>query len=417
MDLTADTWSFSFAAEEPTKDPSPWTGIAGDIDLASLDVRSQSKCPFCGEGGGALNSVVVIRTSDDDWAITTTDGEFGAQTKSSDVVEVRPILNGLVLADDGENIDDSTYWAETRRFLEIGGFDLAEILRFERAALVDSGATGATSSGDPSGSTAGTSNSTAGKAASSRRPVRDYVVIIRNQQFTLTLKAAASAFVVQPDSIAQVVNPSGEATVVVGANSIATESTAATTTVAAADVAVAVTGAKSEVQVGVEQITASLTTESGRKASVVATPEIPQVVLAAPVARPEAEIVISTQSRSGQVQVTEVSQTGNSSTRTSDESLNLNSAAVVLPPAITEVVAKQPLPPAEERDVRNPEYKVDAVFVSAQTEVVEREQVLAAVVTTTEVPVADVSTTAAETTTATTVAPTTATTATTVAPT
>ena len=93
------------------------------------------------------------------------------------------------------------------------------------------------------------------------------------------------------------------------------------------------------------------------------------------VARPEAEIVISTQSRSGQVQVTEVSQTGNSSTRTTDESLNLNSAAVVLPPAITEVVAKQPLPPAEERDVRNPEYKVDAVFVSAQTEVVEREQV------------------------------------------
>ena len=370
MDLAADTWSFSFAAEEPTKDPSPWAGIAGDIDLASLDTRSQSKCPFCGEGGDALNSVVVIRASDDDWAISTIDGEFGAQSKSSDVVEVRPILNGLVLADDGQVVDDSIYWAETRRFLEIGGFDSAEILRFERAALINSGATVVPNSTEMS-------RLTANQPASTRRPVRDYVVIIRGQQFTLTLKDAASAFVVQSDSIAQVVNPSGEATVVVGANSIATDSTTATTTVAAADVAVAVTGAKSEVQVGIEQITASLTTESGREATVVATPEIPQVVLAAPVARPEAEIVISTQSRSGQVQVTEVSQTGNSSTRTTDESLNLNSATVVLPPVITEVVAKQPLPPAEERDVRNPEYKVDAVFVSAQTEVVEREQVLA----------------------------------------
>ncbi|NBO80071.1 MAG: hypothetical protein EBV42_02295, partial [Actinobacteria bacterium] len=399
MDLTADTWSFSFAAEDPAQDPSPWTGIAGDVDLASMETRTQSKCPFCGDGGDSLNSVLVIRADDDAWSVSTSDGEYGALSESSDLVEVRPILNGLILADDESPPEDGVViavandWAELRRFMQISGLDFAEMLRFERLALASITNTTTGSAPKDLGATAASSTR--------RKPVRDFLVIVREAQFTLTLSAAASAFVVQPNAIAQVVNPSGEAVVVVGADTITTESTAATTTVAAADVAVAVTGAVSEVQVGVEQITASLTTESGRQASVVATPEIPQVVLAAPVARPEAEIVISTQSRSGQVQVTEVSQSGNSTTKTTDVALNLNSAQVALPTVLTEVVAKQQLPPAEERDARNPEYVIDSEFVSAQTQVVEREPVLAAVLTT------DAPTTTAESTTTTAVAQTT----------
>ena len=196
MDLAKNEWTFSFAGPDPATDPSPWTGTAGDVDLASNETRDNSKCPFCGEGGDTLNSFIVVRAADDDWSVTADAVEYtaGSSTRTS-TVQVRPVLNGHVSAAGaaaavgtaptaGEE-DDPFAIAEQRRFFLIGGFEYAEILRLGRLAQ------GADSTDSDTGSATPSSGSGAAKA-------RDFVVSVRStKNFTLNLKAQASAFIVQ----------------------------------------------------------------------------------------------------------------------------------------------------------------------------------------------------------------------------
>ena len=76
IDLKAKTWKFSFSGSDPANDPKAWTGGAGDIDLTSLDARSNSTCPFCGTETKVKNSMLVIKSTDTKWSITTGSGTY-----------------------------------------------------------------------------------------------------------------------------------------------------------------------------------------------------------------------------------------------------------------------------------------------------------------------------------------------------
>ena len=99
FDLKADTWKFSFSGPDPATDAKPWTGKAGDIDIGSLDSRTNSLCPFCGSETKVKNSMIVIKSTDDKWSISTSNGTYSPST--DDVVEginARP-LRGAVNVD------------------------------------------------------------------------------------------------------------------------------------------------------------------------------------------------------------------------------------------------------------------------------------------------------------------------------
>ena len=76
IDLKAKTWKFSFSGSDPANDPKAWTGEAGEIDLTSLDARSNSLCPFCVTETKVKNSMIVIKSTDTQWSITTDRGTY-----------------------------------------------------------------------------------------------------------------------------------------------------------------------------------------------------------------------------------------------------------------------------------------------------------------------------------------------------
>ena len=99
FDLKADTWKFSFSGPDPATDANPWTGKAGDVDIGSLDSRSNSLCPFCGSNSKVKNSMIVIKSTDDNWSISTSNGTYSPSTDNSvEGINARP-LRGAVNVD------------------------------------------------------------------------------------------------------------------------------------------------------------------------------------------------------------------------------------------------------------------------------------------------------------------------------
>ena len=99
FDLKADTWKFSFSGPDPATDANPWTGKAGDVDIGSLDSRSNSLCPFCGSDSKVKNSMIVIKSTDDKWSISTSNGTYSPSTDNSvEGINARP-LRGAVDVD------------------------------------------------------------------------------------------------------------------------------------------------------------------------------------------------------------------------------------------------------------------------------------------------------------------------------
>jgi hypothetical protein len=80
VDLSNGRWEFSFASEDPATDPNPWRGGAGSIDLASLASRRAGSCPFCESESTVRNSVLLIKSSEARWSITTDGGMYSPTT-------------------------------------------------------------------------------------------------------------------------------------------------------------------------------------------------------------------------------------------------------------------------------------------------------------------------------------------------
>jgi hypothetical protein len=96
LDLAKKQWQFSFSGKDPTNDPKAWTGGEGWIDLTSLESRASATCPFCGSDNKVKNTMLVIKSTDAEWSITTKNGTFSPQGgKQIDGVDARP-LRGAV---------------------------------------------------------------------------------------------------------------------------------------------------------------------------------------------------------------------------------------------------------------------------------------------------------------------------------
>ncbi len=70
VDLTAQTWSFSFSGDDPTTDPDLWTGDTKQMDLTSIDTRVGT-CPFCGDNVGVAKNTLLVRSTDLEWSVDT----------------------------------------------------------------------------------------------------------------------------------------------------------------------------------------------------------------------------------------------------------------------------------------------------------------------------------------------------------
>ncbi len=96
LDFANKQWKFSFAGKDPANDPKAWTGGEGWIDLTSLESRASATCPFCGENNKVKNTMLVIKSTDAEWSVTTKNGTFSPKDgKEVDGVEARP-LRGAV---------------------------------------------------------------------------------------------------------------------------------------------------------------------------------------------------------------------------------------------------------------------------------------------------------------------------------
>jgi len=92
FDLAKGQWSFSFSGADPANDPDIWTGGKGDVDITSLTSRAESSCPFCGEGGEARNSLLVIRSVDEDIQVTTDDGTVSPDSPVAGDTVLKPLV-------------------------------------------------------------------------------------------------------------------------------------------------------------------------------------------------------------------------------------------------------------------------------------------------------------------------------------
>ncbi len=93
FDLEAETWTFSFSGRDPEKDPNPWTGGKGDIDLTSMESRTQSSAPFDSGSNTVTGNFLVIRSTQPTWSITTSDGTVTPTESTSPTSTVRALRN------------------------------------------------------------------------------------------------------------------------------------------------------------------------------------------------------------------------------------------------------------------------------------------------------------------------------------
>lgn len=82
VDFEKNEWYFSFSGTNPQKDECVWTGGPSDIDLTPLDVRTSANCPFCGDKSTVTKTMLLIRSTKDNWSITTEKGTYSPNEDS-----------------------------------------------------------------------------------------------------------------------------------------------------------------------------------------------------------------------------------------------------------------------------------------------------------------------------------------------
>ena len=310
IDLKAKTWKFSFSGSDPANDPKAWTGGAGDIDLTSLDARSSSLCPFCTTETKVKNSMLVIKSTDANWSITT---DRGTYSPSNEV-----LVEGI--------------------------------------------------SSRPIKGSAGT--------ASSGNQALEFLVFVDGTDMKLNFPSPTSAFVSQGTAVVQLVTAeSSDAEVTVSGESVSVNDPNMTVTVASENLVAAVAGNNTVVDIGAAQLNIATESASGQKLNVVADAQTPQIVAKAIVpdgSSGGAEFVFTTKSADDVTQVYEVSSTGVETVKVVEQALDLNAVTAVLPPVLAVVNVREDLPPAAERDLSNPTYVADPVFVPTSGVVASR---------------------------------------------
>lgn len=94
VNLSQETWQFSFSGADPASDPQLWQGGKGDLDITPLDARVNGSCPFC-DGKVRQKSLLLIRSAKPDWSIQSADGELTAGSQLVGESVVRPLRSAL----------------------------------------------------------------------------------------------------------------------------------------------------------------------------------------------------------------------------------------------------------------------------------------------------------------------------------
>jgi hypothetical protein len=94
VNLSQETWQFSFSGADPASDPQLWQGGKGDLDITPLDARVNGTCPFC-DGKVRQKSLLLIRSAKPDWSIQSADGELTAGSQLVGESVVRPLRSAL----------------------------------------------------------------------------------------------------------------------------------------------------------------------------------------------------------------------------------------------------------------------------------------------------------------------------------
>lgn len=94
VNLSQETWQFSFSGADPASDPQLWQGGKGDLDITPLQARIDGTCPFC-DGKVRQKSLLLIRSAKPDWSIQSADGELTAGSQLVGESVVRPLRSAL----------------------------------------------------------------------------------------------------------------------------------------------------------------------------------------------------------------------------------------------------------------------------------------------------------------------------------
>jgi hypothetical protein len=357
VDLKAEQWTFSFSGPDPENDPNAWTGGKGYMDLTSLDTRGNSTCPFCASKSKVKNSLIVISSVDTNWSVSNENGSYSPS-----------------------------------RNLPVKGITARPIR---------------------------------GSVAPTNYRALEYLVVVEGNALELDLPNTTSAFVTQDNAVLQIAAAAKkDRKITITEGSIAVDDPTVSVKVASGDLVAEASGNNTVVNISETQLNVSVESSTGQKIEVVVNQETPAVSARAVdggSSNASTNFVVTTQTNDNQVQVREVARDGSEKTTTKvvSEQTDLNSTKIELPPELKSTDVKPGLPPIENRDLKNPEYKADAAFVPTQGLLVTKlaETVVLSEPTTIEVKNAGPETLASfgptslpSTTTSTTLAPTTTTT-------
>ena len=325
VDLKAQTWTFSFSGEDPENDPAAWTGGPADMDLTPFSAR-QGTCPFCGAEVKVTKNTMLIRTTDLDWEVETDSGTLSpGSPETADGASVTPVKGGFSSMAPRPDGGRSSY-----NFIV-------------QVPVASSTSTSSTSS---------STSTTAVKKKSGKAKMK--------------FKGAASVFALMPTGIASFTTPGGsDQPVEVGNGSVRSSDPSVDLTLASGNLVANASGSSAELVASETEMEVTVTAPNGQIIT-------QSVNSATPVLQMKADpesggVTVLAQTPTGEVEKTEVAPDG-TQTKTIEEpgSLDLNKVEVELPKGL-ESKPIESLPPLENRNLSNPNYKPDTAYVAPTT--------------------------------------------------
>ena len=317
VDLKAKKWQFSFSGEDPANDPDAWTGGEGDMDLTSLDTRSNSSCPFCANKTKVKNSMIVISSVDRNWSVTTDKGIYSPSSdRLVDGLSARPIRGSAEVPPIVKDVPPPIRYYMRNNFQSF-----------------------------------------------------EYVVFVEGKNIKLQLPSTTSAFVSQGSAIVQLstTSSSDNRTVSISNNSVSVDDPTVNVKVASGDLVAEVAGNNSTIGIADKQLNISVETSTGRKIEVVVNENTPAV--SAKTSKDGLNnFVVQTQTADDSLVVREIAEDGSEvvETRLNTKLTELDETGIDLPEELRKSDVKPGLPPLESRDLTNPDYKADETFMPTE---------------------------------------------------
>ena len=312
IDLKAKTWRFSFSGEDPANDPDAWTGGPQDMDLTPLSAREGS-CPFCGDGTKVAKTTMLIRSSNLDWSVETNGGVVSpASPVGTDGTSVLPV-KGAIKRDSYDYLVSVPNAPDTK---------------------------------------------SATTVANKKK---------KKTKSKLKFSGSTSVYAIMPDGIAQFTTPgTSDNPVEIEGSSISTKDPGVDLTLASGNLVANASGAAISLSVSGGTMEVAVTTASGQVVQQEVSEDKPTLQMKADPTGGGITVLAATST--GVVEKTAVSSTGVETKTIVKEVLNLSAVKAELPPELAskEIAA---LPSLANRNMANPNYKVDPVYTAPTTTV------------------------------------------------